>query len=102
LLDDDLLYQSWEQLNKRAAPGIDGITVPKYKEVLVENLMRLNLALKAKCYRANDIIRVFIPKSNGNQRPLGLPTVDDKLVQQSVSQMLQSIWEADSLPNNYR
>jgi hypothetical protein len=40
LLGDDLLYQSWEQLNKRAAPGIDGITVPKDKEALVENLTR--------------------------------------------------------------
>ena len=101
LLGDDLLYQSWEQLNKRASPGIDGITVPMYKEALVENLTRLSLALKAKRYRANDIKRVFIPKSHGKQRPLGLPTVDDKLVQQSVSQILQSIWEADFLPNSY-
>jgi group II intron reverse transcriptase/maturase len=101
LLGDDLLYQSWGQLNKRAAPGIDGITVPKYKEALLENLTRLSCALKAKCYRANDIKRVFIPKSHDKQRPLGLPTVDDKLVQQSVSQILQSIWEADFLPNSY-
>ena len=101
LLGHDLLYQSWEQLNKRAAAGIDGITVPTYKQKLVENLTRLRLALKAKCYRANDIKRVFVPKSNGKQRPLGLPTVDDKLVQQSVSQILQSIWEADFLPNSY-
>jgi group II intron reverse transcriptase/maturase len=75
--------------------------VPRYKEALVENLTRLHIALKTKHYRANDIKRVFIPKSNGKQRPLGLPTVDDKLVQQSVSQILQSIWEADFLPNSY-
>lgn len=88
-------------INKRAAPGIDGITMPKYKEALVENLTRLSSALKAKSYRSDDIKRVFIPKSHGKQRPLGLPTVDDKLVQQSVSQILQSIWEVDFLPNSY-
>lgn len=101
LLGDDLLYQSWEQLNKRAAPGIDGMSMPRYKEKLEENISRLSIALKAKRYRANDIKRVFIPKSNGKQRPLGLPTVDDKVVQQSVSQILQSNWETDFLPNSY-
>ncbi|WJG09433.1 group II intron reverse transcriptase/maturase [Aliiglaciecola sp. LCG003] len=101
LLGDDLLYQSWGQLNKRAAPGIDGITMPKYQTSLVENVTRLSSALEAKRYRADDIKRVFIPKSHGKQRPLGLPTVDDKLVQQSVSQILQGIWEANFLPNSY-
>ena len=101
LLSEDLLYQSWGQLNKQAKPGIDGVTMPQYKEQLVENINRLEHALKHKRYRANDIKRIFIPKSNGKQRPLGLPTVDDKLVQQGVSQILQSIWEADFLPNSY-
>lgn len=67
----------------------------------MDNHTDLSLALKARCYRANDIKRVFIPKSHGKSRPLGLPTVDDKLVQQSVSQILQSIREADFLPNSY-
>lgn len=101
LLSEDLLYQSWGQLNKQAKPGIDGVTMPQYKEQLVENINRLEHALKHKRYRANYIKRIFIPKSNGKQRPLGLPTVDDKLVQQGVSQILQSIWEADFLPNSY-
>jgi group II intron reverse transcriptase/maturase len=95
------LYQSWGQLNKQAAAGVDGITIPDYQQQLVSHISRLSEALKHKRYRANDIKRVFIPKANGKQRPLGLPTVDDKLVQQGVSQILQHIWEADFLPNSY-
>ncbi|WDE01489.1 group II intron reverse transcriptase/maturase [Thalassomonas actiniarum] len=101
LLSSDRLYQSWGQLNKQAAPGIDGVTINDYQQSLPENIKRLSEQLKQKCYRANDIKRIFIPKSNGKQRPLGLPTVDDKLVQQSVSQILQSIWEQDFLVNSY-
>lgn len=101
LLNADSLYQSWGQLNKQAKPGIDGITLSNYKVKLPDNIHRLCHHLKHKCYRANDIKRVYIPKSNGKQRPLGLPTVDDKLVQQSVSQLLQSIWEQDFVRNSY-
>lgn len=101
LLNTDRLYQSWGQLNKQAAPGIDGITINNYQQRLPENINSLSRDLKQKCYRANDIKRIFIPKSNGKQRPLGLPTVDDKLVQQSVSQILLSIWEQDFLRNSY-
>lgn len=101
LLNTVRLYQSWGQLNKQAAPGIDGITINNYQQRLPENIKRLSQELKQKCYRANDIKRIFIPKSNGKQRPLGLPTVDDKLVQQSVSQILQRIWEQDFLRNSY-
>ena len=80
LLTTDLLYQSWGQLNKQSAPGIDGITSSIYEAGLVENIQQLAEQLKQKHYRANVIKRVFIPKSNGKQRALGLPTLDDKVV----------------------
>jgi RNA-directed DNA polymerase len=89
------------KLNKQAAPGINGITINHYQQRLPENINRLSHELKQKCYRADDIKRIFIPKSKGKQRPLGLTPVDDKLVQQSVSQILQSIWEQDFLRNSY-
>ena len=82
-------------------PGIDGCTIAQYQANLVENINCLGHQMKQKCYRANDIKHIFIPKSNGKQRPLGLPTVSDKLVQQSVSQILQSIWEQDFMRNSY-
>ena len=100
LLHSDLLYQSWGQLNKQSASGIDGISVSDYQVGLSENIQRLGRDLKHKCYRASAIKRVFIPKANGKQRPLGLPTVEDKSVQQSVSQIVRSIWEQECLPNS--
>lgn len=101
LLDSDLLIQSWGQINKQSASGVDGVKACDFKQRLSENIDRLSHSLKQKCYRANDIKRVFIPKANGKLRPLGLPTLDDKVVQQSVSQILQSIWEQDFLRNSY-
>ena len=67
--------------------------MPMNKAKLTRNINRLGQQLKQKCYRVNDIKRIFIPKPNDKLRPLGLSTVDDKLVQQSVSQILKSIWE---------
>lgn len=101
LLNSDLLYQSWGQLNKQSAAGIDGVTTQDYQQRLTENIDKLNQQLKSKRYRANAVKRVEIPKANGKTRNLGLPTVEDKLVQQSVSQILQSIWETEFLPFNY-
>lgn len=95
LLDSDLLVQSWGQLNKQSAPGIDGITFDDYRPNLLSHIDRLSGQLKNKQYRAANIKRVHIPKNSGGQRPLGLPTLNDKIVQQGASQILQSIWEAD-------
>jgi len=101
LLDGRRLRESWGQLNKSASAGIDKIDARKYAEKLVENIATLENRLKEGRYRAGIIKRVYIPKANGKKRALGLPTVEDKIVQQSVSQILQSIWEQDFLPNSY-
>lgn len=101
LLDRNLLYQSWGQLNTQAAPGIDGVTTAQYEQDLSVHIHQLAHDLNTQNYRADDIQRVFIPKANGKQRPLGLPTVKDKVAQQAVSNILQSIWEQDFLPNSY-
>ena len=101
LLDRNLLYQSWGQLNTQAAPGIDGVTTSQYEQDLSVHIHQLAHDLNTQNYRADDIQRVFIPKANGKQRPLGLPTVKDKVAQQAVSNILQSIWEQDFLRNSY-
>ncbi len=101
LLNSKLLSQSWWKINKKSKPGIDGVTVDDFKAQLGENIQTLHHELKTKQYRVDDVKRAFIPKLDGSERPLGLPTMRDKLVQQGVSQILQSIWEQDFLPNSY-
>ncbi len=101
LLNSKLLSQSWWKINKKSKPGIDGVTVDDFKAQLGENIQTLHHELKTKQYRVDDVKRTFIPKLDGSERPLGLPTMRDKLVQQGVSQILQSIWEQDFLPNSY-
>jgi group II intron reverse transcriptase/maturase len=96
-----LLHRSWGQINKKSAAGIDGITSSDYLPRLSENITCLQNSLKQKTYRASDVKRVLIPKSNGKLRPLGLPTLNDKIVQQGVSQILSSIWENDFLRSSY-
>lgn len=101
LLDEGLLYESWGQLKKNAAPGIDGVDADAYSHELSTHITTLKDKLKRGTYRANRIKRVYIDKASGGQRPLGLPTLEDKLVQQSVAQILSGIYEADFLPNSY-
>lgn len=100
-LNTDLLKRAWANLNKQSAPGIDGVTADKFGARLSDNIQRIHQRLKAYSFRVDDVKRVFIPKANGGERPLGLPTIEDKLVQQSVAELLQSIWEQDFLRNSY-
>ena len=101
LLDEALMWESWGQLKKDSAPGIDGIDAETYRKELGTNVSVLVDKLKRGAYRANRIQRVYIEKATGGQRPLGLPTLEDKLVQQSVAQILSGIYEADFLRNSY-
>jgi len=100
-LNADALYRAWGNLNKQSAAGIDGVNAQQFEQRLPENIHTLAEQLKSGTYRVDDVKRVYIPKANGKERPLGLPTVADKVVQQAVSDLLQSIWEQDFLPNSY-
>jgi len=97
----DALYRAWVHLNKQSAAGIDGVDASQYEADLSTNIHRLAHKLKSNHFRVGDVKRVYIPKSNGKQRPLGLPTIEDKLVQQGVADILQSIWEQDFVRNSY-
>ena len=84
-----------------AAPGIDGQTAAEYAENLVENLRDLHERLKTRQYRATPIKRVWIPKDDGSQRPIGILILEDKIVQKAVAMVLEAVYEEDFLDFSY-
>jgi RNA-directed DNA polymerase len=101
LLDAGFLWQCWDDLNKNAASGVDRVTAQAYEEDLLANLADLAERLKAKRYRAKLVRRCYIPKPNGDLRPLGIPALEDKLVQLACARILEAIYEQDFLPVSY-
>ena len=95
LIDLQMLYESFHSLKRNAAPGVDGQTVADYETTLDENLRCLLSRLIEKRYRAQPVRRQYIPKAGGKLRPLGIPSLEDKIVQHAASRILESIYEAD-------
>lgn len=83
------------------APGIDGETVLDYGENLERNLQQLHHELKTDTYKPQPVLRVEIPKPDGSKRPLGIPTVKDRIVQQALLNILQPIFDPDFHPSSY-
>jgi RNA-directed DNA polymerase len=83
------------------APGIDGVTVEAYGQNLQEELNQLHHELKTGMYEPKPVLRVEIPKADGSKRPLGIPTVKDRVVQQALLNILQPIFEPDFHPSSY-
>ncbi len=97
MLNYENLIDSWKYMNLQAAPGVDKQTAKDYEENLKENVENLVERLRTKSYRAQLIERVYIPKPNGKKRPLGIPAIEDKLVQTAVARILNAIFEQDFL-----
>ena len=95
LLTPKLLTKSFKLLNKRSALGIDGVSFSDYANNLKSNIEKLHQNLKAKTYRASTLKRVWIDKGGGTKRPLGINTVEDKIVQRAVTTLLSLIYEQD-------
>jgi len=100
-LDAALLLQCWRELNKNSASGVDEVTAAEYGQELMGNIHYLVERLKAKRYRTKLVRRVYIPKDNGKERPLGIPALEDKLVQMACAKLLGAIYEQDFLPVSY-
>lgn len=101
LLNVEGLLSSWRYLNKRSAGGVDRVSVREYGKNLRANVLSLVERLKRGAYRARLVGRKTIPKSDGGTRPLGLPVVEDKLLQRCGSRILEAIFEQDFLPCSY-
>jgi RNA-directed DNA polymerase len=96
------LRSAYEKVRaNRGAPGVDGVSVEEFGERLEENLLKLIAELRARTYRPLPVKRVLIPKPDGGQRPLGVPAVRDRVVQQAVLGVLEPIFEADFSPHSH-
>lgn len=97
----DLLRASFRQLKRKASAGVDGVTWGQYEEGLEERLADLHGRIHRGAYRAQPSLRVYIPKPDGRQRPLGIAALEDKIVQQAVKEVLEAIYEGDFLGFSY-
>jgi group II intron reverse transcriptase/maturase len=96
-IDLEFLHEAFRLVRKDGAPGVDGMTAAEYAANLDENLARLLEAFKSGSYRAPPVRRVYIPKDNGQQRPIGIPTIEDKTLQRAVAMVLSAVYEQDFL-----
>ena len=101
LLNEENLHWCFNQMNRKAAPGTDGIDWQSFEANLTENVEELTTSLKEKRYKAKLIRRHHIPKPGGKQRPLGIPAIGDKLVQTAAAKILSAIYEQDFLPSSH-
>ena len=95
------LEAAYRALKPKAAPGIDGVTWEAYGQQLEANLQDLHLRLHSGAYRARPSRRVHIPKADGRQRPLGIASLEDKVAQSAVVEVLNTIYEQDFLGFSY-
>jgi RNA-directed DNA polymerase len=99
--DIERLRSAYLAIKRDAAAGVDGETWRHYREDLESNLQDLSDRLKRGAYRARPVRRVFIPKGGGGERPLGVPVLEDKIVQRAVVEVLNVIYEEDFLGFSY-
>jgi group II intron reverse transcriptase/maturase len=97
----DRLREAYYDVKRNAAPGVDEVTWAAYGADLENNLQDLADRLNRGAYRAKPVRRVYIPKPDGRQRPLGVTTLEDKIVQRSATQVLNAVYETDFLGFSY-
>ena len=94
-VDVAALERAFKRQRRGASPGVDGVTVEEYEPQLEENLQRLHARIHSGQYWPKPVRRVHIPKADGGQRGLGLPALEDKIVQSAVAEVLNAVYEAD-------
>jgi len=100
-VDVDRLRAAYWAIRPQAAPGVDGVTWAEYGQDLEANLQVLHARVHSGAYRASPSRRVYIPKADGRQRPLGIATVEDKVLQRAVVEVLNAVYEVDFLGFSY-
>ncbi len=100
-IDVELLTDAFRALARQAAPGVDGVRWQDYEQNLQANLQALHERVQRGTYRALPVRRRFIPKPDGQQRPLGVTALEDKIVQRAVATVLNAVYEEDFLGFSY-
>jgi len=100
-IDFDLLLESFLTLKRTAAAGVDKVTWEDFRLQIQENIQDLHKRVQSGAYRALPVRRVFIPKADGRQRPLGIAALEDKIVQRATVAVLNAIYEEDFLGFSY-
>ncbi len=100
-LNPVLLHKAFYKLNRKAAKGVDGLGWFEYQQNVKENLTALHQRLHNGRYKAQPVKRLWIPKSNGEKRPIGITAIEDKIVQQALVWVLEPIYESDFLGFSY-
>jgi len=100
-VDEAALLRSFQRQRRAASAGVDGMTVESYEGELERNIRDLRDRVHSGRYRPHPVRRTFIPKADGGHRPLGVPVLEDKIVQGAVAEVLNAIYEADFLGFSY-
>lgn len=101
LLTPKALLEAFEGLRKDASAGVDGLTHKEYAGNAAEKILQLHERLKSGRYRAQPLRRVYIPKEGGKERPISIPSLEDKIAQKATVTLLNAIYEQDFLPTSY-
>jgi group II intron reverse transcriptase/maturase len=101
LITVEKLYEAFRNLRRKASAGIDGVTYAEYETNAEENVRQLHRRLVAGKYQVQPLRRVFIPKENGKPRPISIPSLEDKIVQKVVVDLMNAIYEEDFLDCSY-
>jgi RNA-directed DNA polymerase len=101
VIDLEWMQEAYALTRKDGATGIDGVTATEYEANLEANLSDLLERIKSGRYKAPPVRRTYIPKADGTQRPLGIPTFEEKVAQRAIVMVLEAIYEQDFLPCSY-
>jgi RNA-directed DNA polymerase len=100
-VDEAALLRAFQRQRRAASAGVDGMTVERYERDLERNIRDLCDRVHSGRYRPQPVRRTYIPKADGGRRPLGVPALEDKIVQGAVAEVLSAIYEADFLGFSY-
>ena len=103
LISPEFLMETWKKMNQKAASGVDGESMEEYGKDLEKRVKDLCERLRSNRYKAPPVRRVYIPKpgKNDEKRPLGIPTVEDRLLQRAVARIMEAVYEQDFLDCSY-